>query len=134
MEAMVPTVPGLVSEIEVPWKSGSVSLPVRARATRSSSGDVLREGERAGVLDVRDQKTAGAVLPATSTARPKLISFLRTRKSSPAGLGEYVIQGGISLHRFHDCPADDVGVGELALAQQGAVVVDQAAVSSVMTG
>ena len=36
LEDMVPTVPGLVSEMVVPWKSAGVSLPVRARATRSS--------------------------------------------------------------------------------------------------
>ena len=35
-EPTVPTVPGLVSEIVVPWKSSTVRRPVRARAIRSS--------------------------------------------------------------------------------------------------
>ena len=36
LEAIVPTVPGLVREMVVPWKSAGVSLALRARATRSS--------------------------------------------------------------------------------------------------
>ena len=35
-ECTVPMVPGLVSEIEVPWKSSTVSLPPRAFLTISS--------------------------------------------------------------------------------------------------
>ena len=35
-EWTVPIVPGLVSEIVVPWKSSTPSLPVRARRTTSS--------------------------------------------------------------------------------------------------
>ena len=41
---MVPTVPGLVSEMVVPWKSAGVSLPVRARGHQVvEGGDVLLE-------------------------------------------------------------------------------------------
>ena len=35
-EWLVPMVPGLVSEIVVPWKSSTVSLPSRVRRTTSS--------------------------------------------------------------------------------------------------
>ena len=35
-ECSVPIVPGLVSEIVVPWKSATVSLPLRALRTTSS--------------------------------------------------------------------------------------------------
>ena len=35
-EWLVPIVPGLVSEIVVPWKSSTVSLPSRALRTTSS--------------------------------------------------------------------------------------------------
>ena len=63
LEAMVPTVPGLVSEMVVPWKSAGASLPLRARATRSSKlSTILREIQRAGVLDVGHQQVARAVL------------------------------------------------------------------------
>jgi len=39
-----------------------------------------------------------------------------------------VIQGRIGLDGFHDRPTDQVGVGDLALAEQRAVMIDEAAV------
>ena len=63
LDAMVPTVPGLVSEMVVPWKSAGVSLPARARATRSSKAvTYCWKFERAGVLDVGHHQAAAAVL------------------------------------------------------------------------
>ena len=60
---MVPTVPGLVSEMVVPWKSGGRQLAL-ARAVHQvvEGGHVLREIQRAGVLDVGHQQVAAAVL------------------------------------------------------------------------
>ena len=85
LEAMVPTVPGLVSEMVVPWKSAGVSLALRARATRSSKRvHVLGEIERAGVLDVGDHQAAGAVF-AGHVHRDAEVDLLRTtRKGWPS--------------------------------------------------
>ena len=63
IDAMVPTVPGLVSEIVVPWKSAGVSLPLRARATRSSNAVTYSwKAQRPGVLDVGHHQAAPAIL------------------------------------------------------------------------
>ena len=60
---MVPTVPGLVSEMVVPWKSAGVSLPCARAVHQVVEGrDVLREIDVAGVLDIRHQQVARAVL------------------------------------------------------------------------
>ena len=63
LEDMVPTVPGLVSEMVVPWKSAGVSLPrAGARHQVVEGGEVFLEVERAGVLDVGHHQAARAVL------------------------------------------------------------------------
>src|ERR1700753_1300970 len=69
-ECSVPMVPGLVSEIVVPWKSVTVSVP--ARVLRNTSSDraphvLVRRPELAevhllGALDVGHQELAAAVL------------------------------------------------------------------------
>ncbi len=83
-DAVVPRVPGFVSEIVVPSKSDSLSLPVRARVTTSSaaatsSAKVIIPAPRTfGTRRVREPSAFE-----TSTARPKRTSSRRTRAASP---------------------------------------------------
>ncbi len=83
-EAVVPSVPGLVSEIVVPSKSGTLILPVRARRTTSSAAAtnsaklILSAPFTFGTSSVRDPSDFG-----TSTARPNRTSSRRTRAGSP---------------------------------------------------
>ena len=61
-DAVVPRVPGFVSEIVVPSKSDSLILPVRARVTTSSAAAAkLGERHRPDAPDVRHEERAGAV-------------------------------------------------------------------------
>ena len=85
LDDMVPTVPGLVSEMVVPWKSAGVSLPLRARATRSSNAvDVLRKFSAPAFLMLGTIRLRAPSLPATSTAMPRLICGCSTRNGWPS--------------------------------------------------
>ena len=83
-EAVVPRVPGFVSETVVPSKSDSLSLPVRARVTTSSAAAtnsaklIVSTPLTLGTRSVREPSGF-----ATSTARPKRTSSRRTRAGSP---------------------------------------------------
>ena len=126
---MVPTVPGLVSEMVVPWKSAGVSLPERARATRSSNAATYSwKGQRAGVLDVGHHQAARAVLAGDvhGDAEVHLRAHDAVRLAVALGVG--VVERGQFAESLHHGPADDVRVGDLALAGDGAVLIDDAAV------
>ncbi len=121
MEAMVPTVPGLVSEMVVPWKSATASLLVRALATRSSkAARYCGEGHGAGVLDVGDDQAARAVLAGDIDRETEVDFLLQDAEGLAGGVPrEGVIEAGVGLHGAHDRPADEVRVGNLALAERG---------------
>ena len=83
-EAVVPSVPGFVSEIVVPSKSETLILPVRARVTTSSaaaanSAKFIRSAPL--TLGTRSEREPSAF--GTSTARPNRTSSRRTRAGSP---------------------------------------------------
>ena len=83
-EAVVPSVPGLVSETVVPSKSETLSLPVRARVTTSSAAARYSEkriDSTPGTLGTRSVREPSAL--ATSTASPSRIRPRRTRAGSP---------------------------------------------------
>ncbi len=83
-DAVVPSVPGLVSEIVVPSKSETWSLPARARATTSSAAarNCAKFSFSAPfTLGTRSERAPSDLT--TSTARPKRISPRRTRTGSP---------------------------------------------------
>ena len=129
LEAMVPTVPGLVSEMVVPWKSAGVSLPVRARATRSSKAvTYCGKSSAPAFLMLGTIRLRAPSLPATSTAMPRLIWGWTMRKGWPFSFGVGVVEAGKVFEGLEHGPADEVRVGDLALAEQGAVLVDDAAV------
>ena len=67
-------------------------------------------------------------LPATSTAMPRLICLPDHAEGFAIPLGVGVVQVRELLQRLNDAPADQVRVGHLALADQGPVLVDDAAV------
>ena len=79
-DAVVPRVPGLVSEIVVPSKSETSSFPARARATTSS--EAARNCEKLIAPAPLTLGTTRERVPSffsTSTAMPKLILSRRTR-------------------------------------------------------
>ncbi len=83
-EAVVPSVPGFVSEIVVPSKSETLILPVRARVTTSSaaaanSAKLIRSAPL--TLGTRSDREPSAL--GTSTASPNRTSSRRTRAGSP---------------------------------------------------
>ncbi len=85
IDAIVPTVPGLVSEIVVPWKSAGASLPLRARDTRSSNAVTYSWKLSApAFLMLGTMRLRPPSLPATSTAIPRLISGCITRNGCPS--------------------------------------------------
>ena len=119
-EAMVPTVPGIGQRdggaLEI---AGAELARAGARHQVVEGGQVLREVQGAGVLDVRHQQAARAVLAGDIDREPE-IDLLphdaeRLARRFPR---KGVIERRISLHRAHDGPADEVGVGNLALADQ----------------
>ena len=68
-------------------------------------------------------------LPATSTAMPKLISVRRCAEGLAGAFDAKAwFRPGFASTALHDGPSDEVRVGDLALAEQGAVVVDEAAI------
>ena len=88
--------------------------------------EVLGEGHLARVPDVGDEETAGAVL-ARDVDRDTEVDFLLDDAEQLArGVGcEGVIQRRIGLDGFHDGPSNEMRVGNLALVEQRAVVIDE---------
>ncbi len=129
LEDMVPTVPGLVSEMVVPWKSAGVSLPVRARATRSSKAVRYSWKLRApAFLMLGTIRTAGAVFARDIHGDAQIDLGPHDAVGLAVFFGVGVVEAGKLFECLHHGPADEVGVGDFALADQGAVLVDDAAV------
>ena len=125
----MPTVPGLVSEIVVPSKSWTVSLLPRARATISSNASTYcAKSSAPAFLMLGTLSERAPSLPATSTAMPMLIWLCTTRNGSPLILRVGMIERRIGWNGFDDGPADDVRVGDFALADQRAMLVHDAPV------
>ena len=106
-----------------------MSLAERARATRSSkAARYCVEGERAGVLDVGDHQAARAVLAGDIDGDAEI--DLRTQQTIglAVALGVGVVERGDFRQRFDDGPSHDVRERDFALARDGAVLVDHAAV------
>ena len=64
-------------------------------------------------------------LPLTSTAKPKLICLRTMRTASPVLLGESVVHLSEFVERTQNGPANDMCVGNLALTDNCAVLIDQ---------
>ena len=128
-EPSVPTVPGLVSVIVVPSKSSMVSLFARARVTMSSNASTYWAKFSApaslilGTLSERD-----AILAFDIHRDADIDAVAHRSKRLAVGLGVGVVQARIGSNRFHDGPADNVRVGNLALADQRTVIVQDPAV------
>ena len=93
-EPSVPTVPGLVSEMVVPSKSGTVSLLLRARTTMSSKAShELREVHATpAFLMFGTFSDRVPSLPATSTAMPMFTWSRTTRNGFAVDFGVRVIE------------------------------------------
>src|ERR1035437_5354678 len=146
LEDMVPTVPGLVREMVVPWKSAGGGLARGGRGTRAAeggggefgaagaghkvveSGDVFLETERAGVLDVGHHEAARAVLARDVDGDAEVHLGPHQTEGLAVALGVGVVESGDFFQGFDDGPADEVGVGNFAAADEGAVLIDDAPV------
>ena len=125
----MPTVPGFVSETVVPMKSSGEIVPLRERATRSSKA--FRNSaklELLGVLDVRDEERARAVLllDVDRDAEAHLVALDAVRLAVHLGVG--VVQARERVERAEDRPRDEVGEAHLALPRRLAVLVEEAPV------
>ena len=90
--------------------------------------DELREVHRAGVLDVRHFQGSRTVLARNVHRDADVHGVAHHAKRLAIGFRVRVIQGRIGGKRLHDRPGDDVRVGDLALADQRAVFVENAAI------
>src|SRR5262249_14967829 len=92
------------------------------------SGDVFVEIQRAGVFDVGDQKAAGTISSRDVNSNAEV--YLRTRDAKRLAVlfGVSVIDSGDFLQGLYHGPPDQMGVGNLAIADKSAVLVDDAPV------
>ena len=100
MEAMVPTVPGLVSEMVVPWKSASGQFAGAGAADEVvERGRVMGEIERSCVLDVGHHQAASAALGRDIDGNAEVDFFVEDAARLAAVLGERVVERRIGLRR-----------------------------------
>ena len=101
-----------------------------ARAVHQAveQGDVSREIDLAGVLDVGHHQVAAAVFAGHVHGDAQVDLRMHHAHGLAVDLGVSVVEAGKVLQRFQDGPADQVRVGDFALADQRAVLIDDAAV------
>ena len=129
LEDMVPTVPGLVSEMVVPWKSAGVSLARRARATRSSKAVTYSWKLSApAFLMLGTMRLRAPSLPGDVDGDAEVDLGAHHAEGLAVAFGVGVVEAGDFFEGFDDGPADEVGVGDFAAADEGAVLIDDAAV------
>ncbi len=90
--------------------------------------DVCWEIDLAGVFDIRDQQIAPAVFAGHIDGDTQIDVSAHDAERLTGFFRVSVIQPRKIFERAHDRPADDVGVGNFGLAQQRAVVIDDAPV------
>ncbi len=128
-EWLVPIVPGLVSEIVVPWKSSTVSLLSRVRRTMSSYAvQNAAKSIALGRLDAGHEELTGAVglLDVDRQAE------VDVGRRDQVGLAVDGVEADVHLRHRLERPdqrvADQVGERHLAAAGPGQMVVDDDAV------
>ena len=97
-EWLVPMVPGLVSEIVVPWKSSTVSLPSRVRRTMSSYA--VQNAAKSMLSAALMLGTSSCRVPSafcTSIARPRLMWAGVIRLGLPSIVSKPTFISGIAL-------------------------------------
>src|ERR1019366_3907815 len=92
------------------------------------SGDVFLETERASVLDVGHHEAARAVLARHVDGDAEVHLGPHQTEGLAVALGVGVVESGDFFQGFDDGPADEVGVGNFAAADEGAVLIDDAPV------
>src|SRR5664279_3232616 len=127
-DAVVPTVPESVSGMVVRWKLASASWPVRAGHQVVECVEVFLEWEPAGGLDIRDHEAAGAVLAGDVHGGAEVDPRGRQAERVSVLLRVGRVERRDLFERLDDGPADQVRVGNLAAAEQGPVLVDDAPV------
>ena len=90
--------------------------------------DILREIQRAGVLDVGDQQVAIAILGRHVHRDAQVNARMHDASRLAVGLAIGMVQAREIFQGFENSPADQVRVGDFALADQRAVLVDDAAI------
>ena len=117
---MVPTVPGLVSEMVVSGEIGGGQLAF-ARAIHEivEGGDILREIQRAGILDVGHQQIAVAVFARHIHGDAQIDLRMHDARGLAVQFAIGMIQAGVIFEGLQDGPADQVRVGDLAFAYAG---------------
>ena len=115
-EAVVPTVPGLVSETVVPMKSSGRDRALARRGATSSSKAFRngREVELPRVLDVGDEQRARAVLllHVHRDAQADLVALDAVGLALQLRVG--VVEAREGVERAQDGPGHEVGEADLA--------------------
>src|ERR1035437_3673659 len=92
------------------------------------SGDVFLETERASVLDVGHHEAARAVLARDVDGDAEVHLGPHQTEGLAVALGVGVVESGDFFQGFDDGPADEVGIGNFAAADEGAGLIDDAPV------
>src|SRR6185369_13389531 len=91
-------------------------------------GDVFLEIEIAGVLDVGHHEGARAIFSGDIDCDAEVDFGVDDADGLAVLFGEGVIDAGIVFQGADDGPSEEVGVGDLAAADESAVLVDDASV------
>jgi hypothetical protein len=104
-DATVPTVPGLVSEMVVPWKSAARQFaPAGAADKIVERRDVLLEVQRAGVADIGHHEVAAAILAGDVHGNSQVDVRPHHAERLPVSFRVRVIQPRKFSERFDDAP------------------------------
>ena len=116
-DAVVPSVPGLVSETVVPSKSESFSLPERARPDHVlRGGHELGEAHGVGVRNVGDEEGARAVRLRHVDGETEADGASTHADRLGAGAVVGVVQSGKRLQGLDDRPGEELREGDLRRA------------------
>ncbi len=113
------------SALEIGWRQAAGA---GARHQIVKCRHVFGKRQRRGVLNVRDHQAAGAVLARHIHGNAEIHLRAQDAIGLAVALGIRVVQRGQIAQGLHHRPADDVSVGDFALAGDGAVLIDDAAV------
>ena len=123
-EEVVPSVPGFVSEIDVPRKASGSIVPRRALPTRLSNvATNSAKSSSSAILMFGTRRVRRAVLLRHVDRDAEVHVGLPDALRAPLGLGVGVVHPGVLLERPDDRPGDEVREGDLRLAHRLAVVV-----------
>ena len=110
-------------------KVGGLDRPISNSADQVViGGQKLLESQLAGALDVRHKQGARAVLPFDINGDTQVDGVPGHTVRGPIGELKERVQRREFFESLHDCPRDDVSVGNLSPAARGRMLVDGLAV------